>query len=610
MDRNMDYSTSISARQPFPSQNGSYQSPQRKRHTVMSRKLASNHGPPTPSGSRNIRSVSAAIVPSRRRVIVPDPLSVRRVVKSYRKAAGPSQRREPDVFQRDTIRAPRMSAIQLAPSRNEETPPTPLIERRFLISRKCARKSKPTALTLDESSSDDSDSGSVSVISDDRAASPPNLDDDEIQITSTPNIPPPELAKVLQYLRPVSRLPFLRRNLRTGFYLACKRTGIKTDTLPESLAPEVDILFTIHTSDPDISHSTKMRGWHCPFCNQHNAFKTQQMLLIHLKWDHSEFEVECHQVFNFFDPPTDRLHWKLHLTLPRPDITPTSANIDDEHTSLSRPSGIGVADGRQQAEINLNLAVPTALVEDETMVEEPLASEPQDRHEITELPDNGVHPGPADEGTDNAEESFVGQSLVEKEPHIEDADMIAEVQAGVSSMRIRSPEDSSSFTAPHQYDFMRPAIRYPYLPFRSYDGGNDIYYSCRPRGPRIYDLLGALSMDKFGVLAWEVLDREEEIFEHNSYPDELKVMQALWARWIKLNRNVFNEDNVGGVKAFVDEYWRMVYYAAGYAAFRLWLLMMLTGGYISGIDVAGMLRFYREKVDAHVRDAERAEVDI
>ncbi len=115
----------------------------------------------------------------------------------------------------------------------------------------------------------------------------------------------------------------------------------------------------------------------------------------------------------------------------------------------------------------------------------------------------------------------------------------AQVQAGVSSLRIGSPVESDippSFKTPHEYDFMRPAIRYPFLPVRSYDGGNDIYYSCRPGGPRIYDLLGALSMEKFGVLAWEVIDREEEIFEHDNYRDELKVMQALWARWIKLNR--------------------------------------------------------------------------
>ncbi|KAF9028597.1 hypothetical protein BDZ89DRAFT_762780 [Hymenopellis radicata] len=117
-------------------------------------------------------------------------------------------------------------------SSNEETPPIPFIVRPPLISRKCARKSKPTALILPDSLSDDSDSGSVSEASDDRPVSPPNVDDDEIQIIPNPNIPPHELVKV------------------TGFYLACKRTGIKTDARPQSRAPEVDIFLTIQPLSP------------------------------------------------------------------------------------------------------------------------------------------------------------------------------------------------------------------------------------------------------------------------------------------------------------------------------------------------------------------------
>ncbi len=242
-------------------------------------------------------------------------------------------------------------------------------------------------MILDEFSSDDSDSGSVPIVSDGRAVSPQKMDDDdEIQIISNPNIPPHELLKDLQYLRPVTRLPFLRRNLRIGFYLACKRTGIKTDMPPESLAPEVDILYRIQTSEPDISHSTKIRGWCCPFCTQHDTFKTQQMLLIHLKWDHSEFEVECHQVFNFFDAPVSRVpsssckRWSFSLDRPtslevasdftttvcvlvvfitrltdnfRPDSNPTSANVVDNDTSVTRPTNFGLEDRRLPAEINL-----------------------------------------------------------------------------------------------------------------------------------------------------------------------------------------------------------------------------------------------------------------
>lgn len=43
-------------------------------------------------------------------------------------------------------------------------------------------------------------------------------------------------------------------------------------------------------------------------------------------------------------------------------------------------------------------------------------------------------------------------------------------------------------------------------------------------------------MEPFGVLAWAITDREEEIFESDEMRDEYKVMHALWARWIMLNR--------------------------------------------------------------------------
>lgn len=62
--------------------------------------------------------------------------------------------------------------------------------------------------------------------------------------------------------------------------------------------------------------------------------------------------------------------------------------------------------------------------------------------------------------------------------------------------------------------------------------------SCRPGGPRIYDLLNDLPLEPYGVLAWAIVDREEEIYELADVRDEDKVMMALWNRWIFLNRCV------------------------------------------------------------------------
>lgn len=87
-------------------------------------------------------------------------------------------------------------------------------------------------------------------------------------------------------------------------------------------------------------------------------------------------------------------------------------------------------------------------------------------------------------------------------------------------------------------DSLGPLARPPYLPAKSEFGGPDVLYSTRPGGPRIYDLLRTLPMEQFGALKWQVVEREEEILESDDVKDEYKVMHALWARWIFLNRLV------------------------------------------------------------------------
>lgn len=89
---------------------------------------------------------------------------------------------------------------------------------------------------------------------------------------------------------------------------------------------------------------------------------------------------------------------------------------------------------------------------------------------------------------------------------------------------------------PPSHDPLGPAERPPYLPASSDYGGPDVVYSCRPGGPSLFDLLGTLPMDEFGILEWAVLDKEEEIYESDDVKDEHKVMHALWARWILLHR--------------------------------------------------------------------------
>lgn len=91
------------------------------------------------------------------------------------------------------------------------------------------------------------------------------------------------------------------------------------------------------------------------------------------------------------------------------------------------------------------------------------------------------------------------------------------------------PVDPERYPTPPPYDNLEgPSAVYPYLDSDS--------YSARPGGPKLYDLLNSLPLEPFGMLQWFIIDKEEEIFEQDDVGDEEKVIMALWARWITLNR--------------------------------------------------------------------------
>jgi len=91
-------------------------------------------------------------------------------------------------------------------------------------------------------------------------------------------------------------------------------------------------------------------------------------------------------------------------------------------------------------------------------------------------------------------------------------------------------------TPPPRSNLLGPACLPLKLPLLSDYGGPNVYYSTRPGGPYLFDWLSTLPMEDFGVLSWEVLDREDEIWESEDVREEFKIMHALWARWIFLNR--------------------------------------------------------------------------
>lgn len=91
------------------------------------------------------------------------------------------------------------------------------------------------------------------------------------------------------------------------------------------------------------------------------------------------------------------------------------------------------------------------------------------------------------------------------------------------------PADPERYPTPPPYDNLEgPSAVYPFLPAN--------FYSARPGGPKLYDLLNTLPLEPFGMMDWYVVDKEDDIFEVDNVRDEDKVMQALWSRWIFLNR--------------------------------------------------------------------------
>ncbi|KAI0305171.1 hypothetical protein B0F90DRAFT_1701990 [Multifurca ochricompacta] len=63
--------------------------------------------------------------------------------------------------------------------------------------------------------------------------------------------------------------------------------------------------------------------------------------------------------------------------------------------------------------------------------------------------------------------------------------------------------------------------------------------SCRPCGPRLFDLIAQYPTFDCGLTSWSLLERDEELFEIDDVRDEEKAMQALWNRWIFFRRRCF-----------------------------------------------------------------------
>jgi hypothetical protein len=89
------------------------------------------------------------------------------------------------------------------------------------------------------------------------------------------------------------------------------------------------------------------------------------------------------------------------------------------------------------------------------------------------------------------------------------------------SGRVRRVQDTG--------DPLGPLAAFPYFP-TSDDESH--HFSCRPCGPRLFDIVARFPASSYGLTSWSLFERDEELFEIDDVRDEEKAMQALWNRWI------------------------------------------------------------------------------
>lgn len=98
-------------------------------------------------------------------------------------------------------------------------------------------------------------------------------------------------------LRSTRRLPFLLRNLRTGFEHRCQLAGVDTSTKAPPQR-QISIIYSrklglAEENQRELASAmkTSVHTWLCPLCDLHDEFGNREMLHTHLCWDHSDVKV-------------------------------------------------------------------------------------------------------------------------------------------------------------------------------------------------------------------------------------------------------------------------------------------------------------------------------
>lgn len=312
------------------------------------------------------------------------------------------------------------------------------------------------------------------------------------------------------------KLPFLRRNLRVGFEGRCIERSI---SIAKSPPPSPSMIVLYRQNDDGeciISTRDEFFKWECPICDVHRQLNNRDMLAFHFQKDHVLLEAE----------------WKQ---------TKTVCALQAIHGHVLRLT----SSMQSQWIVILNIPPPPPLSDifdsgssDEESEEE---TPQEDSPEIGSEKEDEAGPSSNEPPEPPPIPVPISAKLRTFSPTPDAIPLTNQDLRG--SLPARYP------TPPPPHDKLGPAAQYPYLGYQDKigemmavpgkDEPEDTYhqsYSCRPGGPRIYDLLNTLDMERFGVFSWLIVDREEEIYEIDDVRDEDKVMVVLWNRWIFLNR--------------------------------------------------------------------------
>ncbi|KAL1696391.1 hypothetical protein GGG16DRAFT_121190 [Schizophyllum commune] len=520
---------------------------------------------------------------------------------------------------------------------------------------KAAKKNpKPELASEVEEISDDSEpyisprGPDIIAISSDSEDEVTILDNDEEEDELDLDRPPSE--KLLEALKNLSlstrrpgsshSLPFLRRCVRRGFLLTCQRRSVPlSDGRRDDTESETVYEYVIQNG-VEYQARRVVRGYECPLCDLHGSFASKAVYEKHLLWDHPQVKFETTEtdgkrkvvvdlpaprraaartVASAYTRPIKKEELIEDATVPPAELeertatSPTpSTPTPPLHSPMRRASPPRPLFQKEEEEETEDEQIPSIV----GLADVPLAVLPP-QPPVPSLAPTSIHvPEPIRPRSPTALPSLPSSPsppLDLPRRRTRRQQVISSPTASpppltrpISSPSPASPSPTASLherpplIPPPPHRRLGPSLSPDdpnFFPaYSDYPDGQTIYYSTRPEGPRLYDLLGTLPLAPYGALTWAVLDQEEEIIEVPDIPDEQKVMQALWARWIFLHRLDFVKNYEDGARMFIDEHWRMIHKAAGWAALRNMLLVLYMNRFLKMNEVAILLRHYQELV--------------